>query len=54
MPKLLFRCDTSLTFKDPLLTMTLCARMKRDKGNLGQKGLLDNAKVDFDATKIHG
>ena len=41
--------------KDPLLTMTLCApNEKQDKGNLGQKGLSDNTKVDFGATKDHG
>ena len=33
--------------------MTLCAPNETlDKGNLGQKGLSDNTKVDFGATKI--
>ena len=33
--------------------MTLCApNKKQDKGNLGQKGLSDNMKVDFGATRI--
>ena len=41
--------------RDPLLTMTPCApNEKQDKGNLGQKGLSDNTKVDFGATKDHG
>ena len=41
--------------KDPLLTMTLCAPNEtKDKGNLGQKGLSDNTKVDFGAKKDHG
>ena len=44
-----------LGIKDPLLTMTLCVpNEKQDKGNLGQKGLLDNTKVNFGATKDHG
>ena len=35
--------------------MTLCVlNEKQDKGNLGQKGLSDNTKVDFGATKNHG
>ena len=43
------------SFKDPLLTMTLSApNEKQDKGNLGQKGLSDDTKVDFGATKDHG
>ena len=42
-------------FKDPLLTIILCAPIeKQDKGNLGQKGLSDNMKVAFGATKDHG
>ena len=42
------------TFKDLLLTMTLCApNEKQDKGNLGLKGLSDNTKVNFCATKDH-
>ena len=41
--------------KDPLLTMTLCApNEKQNKGKLGQKGLSDNTKVDFGATKNQG
>ena len=48
-------CWMKQTLKDPLLTMTLCApNEKQDKGNLGQKGLSDNTKVDFGATKNHG
>ena len=40
---------------DSLLTKILCApNEKPDKGNLGQKGLSDNAKVDFGVTKDHG
>ena len=43
------------SFKDPLLTMILCASIeKQDKGDLGQKGLSDNTKVAFGATKDHG
>ena len=42
-------------FKDPLLTMIICApNEKQDKGNLGQKGLSDNMKVAFGPTKDHG
>ena len=42
-------------FKDPLLAMTLCAPNETlDKGNLGQKGLSDNTKVDFGARKDLG
>ena len=41
--------------KDPLLTMTLCAPNERqDNGNLGQKRLSDNTKVDLGTTKDHG
>ena len=41
--------------KDSLLTITLCVlNQKRDKRNIGQKGLSDNMKVDFGATKDHG
>ena len=44
-----------LSLKDPLLTMILCAPIeKQDKGILGQKGLSDNTKVTFGATKDHG
>ena len=52
---LLISLKTSLCmFKDPLLTMTLCApNEKQDKGNLGQKELSDNMKVDFGAMKSH-
>ena len=47
--------DKKLNVKDPLLTMTICApNGKQNKGNLGQKRLLDNTKVDFGATKGHG
>ena len=43
------------TLKDPLQTMTLCApNEKQDKGNLAQKGLSNNTKFDFGATKNHG
>ena len=43
------------SFKDPLLTMILCAPIeKQDKGDLSQKGLTDNTKVTFGATKDHG
>ena len=39
--------------KDPLLTMALCApNEKQDKGNLGQKGLSDNTKVDLGPRRI--
>ena len=35
--------------------MILCAtNEKSDKGNLGQKGLSDNTKVNFGAKKDHG
>ena len=45
----------SYVYSLPLLTMTLCApNVKRDKGNLDQKGLSDNTKVDFGATKNNG
>ena len=41
--------------KDPLLTMILYAPNEtKDKGNLGQKRLSDNTKVDFGAKKDHG
>ena len=41
--------------KDPLLTMILCAPIEQqDKEDLGQKGLSDNTKVAFGATKGHG
>ena len=41
--------------KDSLLTMILCApNKKQEKGNLGQKGLSDNTKVDFGVTNDHG
>ena len=41
-------------FRDPLLTIILCAlNVKQDKGNLGEKGLSDNTKVDFGTTKNH-
>ena len=44
-----------LAVKDPLLTMILCApNEKETKGNLGQKGLTDNTKVDFGAAKDQG
>ena len=45
----------SSLFKDLLLTMILCLpNEKQDKGNLGQKGLSDNTKVDVGATRNHG
>ena len=35
--------------------MILCVPNEtQDKGNLGQKGLSDNMKVDLSATKDHG
>ena len=41
--------------KDLVLNMTLCApNEKQDRGYLGQKGLSDDTKVDFDAKKNHG
>ena len=44
-----------MSFKDPLLTMILCAPNEmEDKGSLGQKGLSDNKIVGFGATKDHG
>ena len=47
--------DCFTFIKEPLLTINLCApNEKQDKGNLGQKGLSDNTKVDFGATKNHG
>ena len=35
-------------FKDPMLTMILCApNDKENEGSLGQKGLSDDTEVDF-------
>ena len=43
------------SFEGLLLTMTLCAPNEMlDNGNLGQKGLSYNSRVDFGATKDHG
>ena len=47
--------DFIILLKDPLLAVILCApNEKPDKGNLCQKGLPDNTKVDFGAKKDHG
>ena len=49
------QCEVRVRIKDPSLTMILCAPIeKQDKGNVGQKGLSDNTKVTFGATKDHG